>query len=249
MRRYEGTFPSEFRERLLFTKGTFQPRAGQLIDVSYGLRNESDVRSFGNQTSFEAAENVRQRVDTVLGRWTLPGSNWLNELTMNYQRFNWNPEPANPTLVGTEYMGVIRAGGRETTQDFVQQRTSLRDDVTRFLQWKGSHTLKGGAVISFLKYEATKFQFGNPLFTFRSDTAFAFPSEARYGFGQPTQSDSNTQFGWFVQDDWAISPRLTLNAGLRWDVESNMLNNDYETPADVQAWATNFGVNPASSYY
>src|SRR5262249_49390781 len=40
--------------------------------------------------------------------------------------------------------------------------------------------------------------------------------------------------GVFVQDDWSIGPRLTLNAGVRWDYESDMLNNDYVTPNAVR---------------
>jgi outer membrane receptor protein involved in Fe transport len=43
---------------------------------------------------------------------------------------------------------------------------------------------------------------------------------------------SNTQFGLYLQDDWAISKRVELNLGVRWDYEDNMLNNDYVTPAD-----------------
>ena len=73
LQRYVGTFPSEFREKLLFGKATYQPKAGQTMDVSYSLRTESDVRGFGSQTSFEAAENVENRVDSVLGRWLVPG--------------------------------------------------------------------------------------------------------------------------------------------------------------------------------
>ena len=74
LREFEGTFPAEFRERLLFAKGTYQPSAGQNVDVSYSLRTESDVRGFGGQTSFEAAEDIQQRVDSVLGRWQVPGA-------------------------------------------------------------------------------------------------------------------------------------------------------------------------------
>jgi outer membrane receptor protein involved in Fe transport len=37
-----------------------------------------------------------------------------------------------------------------------------------------------------------------------------------------------------VQDDWAVSSRLTINAGVRWDYESDMLNNDYVTPDSVR---------------
>lgn len=244
LRRYEGTFPSEFREHLLFTKGTYQPRAGQAIDVSYSLRTESDVRGFGGQTSFESAEDVRNRVDSVLARYQRPGSAWLNEATLTWQRFNWKPAPENPDQVGLEYQGVVRAGGRDTTQDFVQQRTSLRNDLTTFFRWRGSHTAKAGVVLSLLQYDVSKQLNGNPIFVFRSDTGFAFPSEARYGFGDPDLSADNTQIGWFLQDDWALSSRLTLNAGLRWDYESDMLNNAYVTPPAVAAWArANFGVS------
>ena len=242
---FAGTFPARFRERLVFAKATYQPRAGQHVDVSYSGRTESDVRGFGSQTSFESAEDAKQRVDSVLGRWQMPGAKWLNELTLTYQRFNWNPQPLNPTLVGRDYAGVIRVGGRDTTQDFLQQRTSLRNDYTRFGKWNGAHTMKAGTVLSFLEYDATKLQNGNPVFQFRSDTGFAFPSQANYGFGNPTQSANNKEFGFFVQDDWAITPRLTLNAGLRWDYESDMLNNNYVTPPAVRAWAPNFNIDPS----
>ena len=43
---------------------------------------------------------------------------------------------------------------------------------------------------------------------------------------------SNRQLGLFIQDDWAIDKQLELNLGVRWDYESNMLNNGYATPAD-----------------
>ena len=37
----------------------------------------------------------------------------------------------------------MRIGGRDTTQDFIQTRLSLRDDYTRFMSWNGTHTRQG----------------------------------------------------------------------------------------------------------
>jgi hypothetical protein len=234
LRTYEGTFVSPFREKLFFGKLSTQPRPGHSAELSYSLRNETDIRSFGQQTSFDSAENVRNRVDSMQGRWVVPGRQAMNEATITYQRSNWNPEPENIDDIGLQYQGVMRIGGRDTTQDFIQTRFSLRDDYTRFVQWKGAHTLKGGAVLSFLKYDVSKLFNGNPVFEFRQDENFAFPFQARYGVGNPDLSTRNRQFGVFVQDDWTAGPRVTINAGVRWDYESDMLNNDYVTPEFVR---------------
>ncbi len=236
---YEGTFVSPFRERLFFGKVTNQPRAGRTVDISYSSRHETDIRSFGDRVSYASAENVRNQVDSVLGRYLLPGMRWLNEATLTWQRSNWNPRPENITDVGLDYQSVLRIGGRDTTQDFIQTRTSLRDDYSRFLAWNGAHTVKAGAVVSFLRYDVTKLFTGNPVFRFRQDEGFAFPFEAGYGVGNPDLSTDNRQVGFYVQDDWTTG-RLTVNAGVRWDDESDMLNNDYVTPASVRAVTARF---------
>jgi hypothetical protein len=234
LQRFEGTFPSEFREQQFFGKISAQPRSGHAVDVSYGLRHETDVRGFGGTTSFDSAENVRNKVHSFLGRWQVPGGRWLNEATVTFQRSNWNPEPENTEEVGRDYQGVIRIGGRDTTQDFIQDRLALRNDHSRFLTWRGSHSAKAGVVLSFNTYDVTKLQNGNPIFRFRADESFAFPFRANYGTGNPDLSTDNRQLGFYVQDDWTVSRRLMINAGLRWDYESDMLNNDYVTPDNVR---------------
>ena len=90
----------------------------------------------------------------------------------------------------------------------------------------GSHTTKLGGIVSFADYDFSKQINGNPLFTYRGDISWDFPASAAFGSGNPDMNANNYQFGLFAQDDWAIGPRLTLNLGLRWDYESDMLNND-----------------------
>ncbi len=241
----EGLFESPFREKLLFAKTSAQPRRGQQLEVTYNWRNETDIRGFGSQSSVEAAENVRNRVDSALGKWQIASSgNWLNEAYVSFQRYRWNPSPENPGQVGEDFQGLMRVGGRDTNQLIVQQRLALRDDVTRFVKWRGSHGLKGGAILSFNSYDVSKNLTGNPVFRYRSAEGWAFPFEAAYGVGDPNLDADNTQIGFFVQDDWAVTPRLTINLGLRWDYESDMLNNDYVTPDAVRAATAPF-VEPA----
>ena len=37
----------------------------------------------------------------------------------------------------------------------------------------------------------------------------------------------------FFQDDWSIGRKLLLNLGIRWDAETNGINNDYVTPTPL----------------
>jgi outer membrane receptor protein involved in Fe transport len=244
LRTREGSFVSPFREKLLFGKGSWRPAQAHSIEATYSWRNETDIRNFGNQTSYEAAENVRNRVDSVQGKWQMARTGFLNEVYLSYQRYRWNPSPENEEVIGQNFQGLLRIGGRDTEQLIVQQRTSLRNDYSRFLTWRGNHTLKGGGVLSVLDYNVRKEFTGNPIFTYRSDISWDFPATAQFGSGDPDLSASNVQFGVYVQDDWAIADRLTLNLGLRWDYESDMLNNDYVTPDPVRAATASFVDNP-----
>jgi hypothetical protein len=236
---FQGSFGSPFREHLGFGKLTWRAAGNQTVDLSASIRRETDIRSFGGTVSAGNAENVRNNVITAAARHQLRLGALTNEATFQYLNSQFNPT-AISGVIGQEYEGVIRIGGRDTSQDVGQQAFTLRDDATfANFEWAGQHVVKTGAKLSFQQYRIERALFGNPLFRFRQDAAnnlsYDFPAEASYGVGDPKVSSSNTQFGVYVQDDWEIARRLTLNVGLRWDVESNPLNNNYVTPEDVRA--------------
>jgi hypothetical protein len=235
-----GTFDSPFRSHLGFAKLTYQPSAGQTVDLSYSLRHESELKDFGDQRALEGATNFKIDVNTVTLRHMTAHPSWLNEASLTFQRFRWNTLPQNPDLIGQDFQGVLRIGGADTEQLFQQDRLALRDDFTRYAQWHGSHAVKVGVVLSRMGYDVTKFFTSNPVFRFRSAEDFAFPFEAQYGLGDPNLDADNTQVGLYVQDDWSPTSRLTVDAGIRWDYESNQLNNDYVTPAEVVAAVSGF---------
>jgi outer membrane receptor protein involved in Fe transport len=237
---YLGTFTQPFRSDLAFGKVSYQPSGTQLIDVSATYRKETDIRGFGTEESYEAAENKKNDVWGFTGRHQYTQSTWFNEFSLSYLDSLWNPQPLNPDLVGFHYEGLLRIGGRDTEQQIGQEKIALRDDLT-FSNLKfgsGSHTLKVGSTLDFLDYTVTKFFESNPRYFFAErfvpTHGTTIPYKARYGLGDPDMSADNTEFGIYAQDDWQFNDQLTLNLGLRWDYETNMFNTDYQTPALVR---------------
>src|SRR5205823_3292342 len=62
---------------------------------------------------------------------------------------------------------------------------------------------------------------------------FRSPFQLNYASGAGIVSVPNTQVGAYLQDDWSPTSKLTLNLGVRWDFESNMINSNYVTPQNV----------------
>ena len=231
LRGFTGQQAQEFRQHLGFGKLTWVADDRNTIDISTTIRMDDDFRGFGGQTAFSAAENVRINVYTGVANWKRAGDRWLNEAQVNGQFMTWNPTARDFSTVGRNYFGLLRIGGKDSNQDFQQGRLSLRDDLTRAgVQLFGDHVFKMGVTADFLSYSAEKFFVTNPVFNFRADENWSRPFEAQFGLGDPTIESSNIQFGGYVQDDWTIGRRLVLNLGLRWDAETNMINNDYVTP-------------------
>lgn len=234
---FEGSFVSPFRGDFYFGKLTLTPDDRQIFDLSFSRREETDIQNFGGETSFEAAENKRNRVDSGLFKWTYNGDDFTNEFSASMIDYVFNPTSLNPDLPQFQYIGVITFGGKDSTRREQQQSYTIRNDFT--YSALADHTIKLGARVEVLDIEFDNRAFVQPRYTFFTDEAnnldFSFPAEARLGLGNSLITASNTSLGLYVQDDWQVTDRLELNLGVRWDYESNGFNNDYVTPASAAA--------------
>ncbi len=230
---------SPFRSNLFFGKLTYNMSDNQLLELNGNWHKETDKRGFGGQSAgpdvaFESGESIRNNIINGGLKHTYFGTDWVNEASVNYQWYQWNPEPFNFDLVGQQFNGIGRIGGRDSRQDINQRRLSLRDDITfTGFEWNGQHVIKVGANFDYLKYKLNKQLNENPLFFFDNRNSFAFPFQANFGFGDGDIEGSNGQLGVYAQDDWSPTRRLTLNLGVRWDYETGQYNQDFVTPQAV----------------
>jgi len=253
LRRFEGVYESPFRSHLGFAKLTYVPNERHRFEGSVNVRDEYDIRSFGGTDSYDNAEHFFNDVDTYLLKHQYSKGNALNEVTASWQSFRWHPVPLFEQKVGVNYSGVLKVGGRSTMQDFDQQRLSLRDDFTYTLNgFLGEHVMKVGANADFLNYDVIRPLNGNPQYVFQATNNWAFPWTASAGFGNPDIGARNQQYGLYAQDDWQVNRRLALNLGLRWDFETDMVNNDWVTPDSVvqaiNAWRGTLACNGSQPF-
>jgi hypothetical protein len=238
---YNGTFTSPFRETLLFGKLSYAATPNSSAEVNFSNRHETDVRDFGGNNAFATAVNFRQNVSVGQVKYNYFTGPWLNEAKVDYSRFRRNPSPNLPGIPRRVYQynnNDYVIGSNQSTQDFVQKRVGLRDDVTYTgFRMAGEHVFKGGASIDFVNYDILKDNDATPTFRYRAATDqtynFTTPYELFYGTGNGLVNASNKQVGAYLQDDWSPIERLTLNLGVRWDFETDMLNRDYVTPQNV----------------
>jgi hypothetical protein len=242
---YNGNFTSPFRETLVFGKLTYAMSNNSSAEVNFSNRHETDVRDFGGNNAFNSAVDFRQNVSLGQVKYSYFTGPWLNEAKVDFSRFQRNPRPDQlgiPRRIYQYNNTDFVIGGFPSTQDFVQKRIGLRNDVTYTgLKLGGEHVIKGGASLDFVNYDIVKDNDGTPVFRYRENTGagaantynFASPYELVYGTGDPNIEADNKQIGLYLQDDWSPIDRLTLNLGVRWDVETDMLNRNYVTPQNV----------------
>jgi hypothetical protein len=218
----------------------FSLRANASPSTVTGIQVQGQQQNFGqNAFSRTGYNQSRDFAITAAHTWTL-GTDKINEFRFQYARrgvnFSFSKAP------GGDQVGVNIAGyaffGREPFSYVrrVEQRYEWSDSFSLI---KGRHNFKFGADINHLPLTADfsvnfggVYNFGvlpatllNPGFSGYPSMSpiqtygFGLPTNLIQGVGQPHDEFSNNPLGFFAQDSWHIKPNLTLNYGVRYDVE------------------------------
>ena len=100
--------------------------------MTYNLRNETDIRSFGGRrsNSFEAAENVAIASTRCSASGRSPARQLAERGVRLVPALSLESRAGGPRHASARTSsGLMRVGGRDTEQLIVQERVSVRDDV------------------------------------------------------------------------------------------------------------------------
>ncbi len=211
----QGTGPNVYYNRNITVNGIYTLSPTMILNVNYGFARDSSVRTPFSQGTCPSAIGLPSSLDAVVQNCEFP----------------------QVTISGNNPGFTLGQSSYTTLYDFPYSHI-FRGDVTKIL---GKHTLKMGGTWEKMFVNFT--QLGSPdgQFTFTSSftqqNASASTSTtqgnglATFLLGLPSNNSGDIQFsfagatastytGAYFQDDWKVTRKLTLNLGMRYDVDT-----------------------------
>jgi hypothetical protein len=234
---FEGTSLYSLRiDHNVSTSNRLMLRANVSPSTVTGIEVSGQDQPFGqNAYSRTSQQTFRDVAGTVQDTWTI-GNSRVNEFRFQYARrglsYFYNtqiPGGSDPAIniTGFAYLG------REPWTYI--QRTEQRYQFTDNFSWSiGRHNAKFGADFNYLPLEAVftvnyggVYDFGSiapypqPFPSLNPIQAYGagLPGVFIQGLGSPKDTFRNIPIGVFWQDSWRVNPHVTLNLGVRYDVE------------------------------
>ncbi|HEX5107869.1 MAG TPA: TonB-dependent receptor [Vicinamibacterales bacterium] len=254
----DGIYDVPFREELFSGKVTSILSPSQYLAVRYGRNHNTQPSGVTRNTAYTAWARSENTFDSVnLNHNWMVGGNRMNELVVQFSHY-LNDIPTNQPGPSITLASGAKAGSNANTpQSTEQTRYQFRNDFS----WAMSrHQLRTGLnlVHTPTLYAANQGGVNGIYNMVGNDPNGGVASILLIG-GSVSSNLPTTQYGLYVQDDWRVNDRLTLNAGVRWDYVAGMvLNQTSQNFANMQAagltggfqgtFLEDFGKTPRGDY-
>jgi carboxypeptidase family protein/TonB-dependent receptor-like protein len=240
-----GNVPYDAHATGLLAKLDHQWRSGHTLAVrgSFADTTNENIEPWGGITArSRGAVQLRKDLSAAVSQTDVLSPRWLNEARLQFARQDQDVNALDPACDGAcdredeggptlEVTGVANVGRqRFTPQPRKNDRVQLTDTVSVF---SGRHAAKAGFDYSFVDYrsQALPLQFGGryiftalpaipgllpaPVSAIEA-VRLGLPAAYVQGYGNAASAYHYQDLSLFVQDDWRLSRRLTLKAGVRY---------------------------------
>ena len=207
----------------------------------YSGQDAEDVASSGGDRPIATAsqrQRARNKYHSGLATWTrVLSSRSVNSFSFSVSDFD-NGIVSLSTGPQYTFPSIEDGSSFRVPQSTVQRRWQFADTFSHTL---GSHTLRGGGDVQLVRAG-----FGLGVFREgRVELVQDFPEFDANGDGRVDDNDllfavtlrsgkpdqdlnipdaNNTHAAFFIQDDWRVRPNLTLNLGLRYELDTDVKN-------------------------
>jgi outer membrane receptor protein involved in Fe transport len=239
----DGIFTTPVRENLVTVKGTTNLNPSQYLAVRYGRNTNSQPYGAGPLApvnNWGESKNTFNSIN-VNHNWVLGGSK-LNEFIFQYADFS-NAITAN-SLDPYEIFpnGVTIGQNPNTPQQTQQKKWQFRNDFSWHAAGLGGlgHDFKTG--VNFINEPRLfiTFNVGTGGYAYQHlDNTLSGPISLVTLQGGSAEANIPTkQFAAYFQDDWRVTDKLTLNLGIRYDLNTGFaldqsLNPNYVMLAEA----------------
>jgi len=248
----EGTLPNDQYRRMFFSRFDGQIDGSQNVFVRWAWERDFYLcQGCGGNTSNTAGQSVEQRRNSlVMGHTWVLSPKLLNEFRLQRAPFAFlnaasntpiwtevgNFDPARFAPFTPTYAFPSLTWGSASSKVQIETWWDFRDDVTFTT---GNHSVKAGVASIWGpgREDLTGNEFGTWTFTadqnFNPDDPTSFdrltnPSQYTASFPPAVQDLPTKWFQTYVQDDWRVGSRLTLNLGLRYDLQYDSFNQNLD---------------------
>jgi hypothetical protein len=217
-----GVYPNPVRSANFLGKVDHQVSGSDQFSVRYSLYHVTSDNSRGaGALNAPSASAGLDNIDHSLAfgnTWSLH-SRTVNETRAQVAYGTLQAPPTDPigpavSIAGAASFGTLAGSPTRRTNTMYQ----LVDNVSH---QAGAHALRAGVDFVFNDVTITYPRSARGSYTFASLEAFLTGVYSGYTqtFGDPVVSQTNPNLGMYVQDEWRAGTQLTLNMGLRYDLQ------------------------------